>query len=198
MTENPQASASDRTALDVVAAPLTTLDALLARYGLYLALTVAWTAMVGSLYFSEIRNFDPCVLCWYQRIALYPIALLLPIGILRRDPKVHVYVLALALVCIPMSIYNYLLQKTTWFDPHAVCRHGVPCSAMYINWFGFITIPFLALIAALLITLTTSAWARRQALLAPAAVESRRPWLPVIGTIAGVVAFYVVLYLVVG
>jgi disulfide bond formation protein DsbB len=190
-TEKPSVSP-----VEVLLTPFTWVDRALARHGLYLALITAWVAMLGSLYFSEIRNFDPCVLCWYQRVLLYPLTLIIAIGILRRDPKVHTYILPLALICIPMSTYHQLLQRTSWFSEKSVCRHGTPCSALYINWLGFIDIPTLALFAALIITLATSAWARGGP---PDPVPGqRRPWLPVLGCIAAVSVVFVVLFRTVG
>lgn len=175
---------------------LGSLDALLRRHGLYLALVTAWAAMVGSLYFSEVRGFDPCVLCWYQRILLYPLCLIIPIGILRRDPKAHLYILPFALLDIPLSTYHHLLQRTHWFNETTVCRRGTPCSALYINWFGFIDIPTLALAAAIIIALATSAWARSRPRDLPPA--GWRTWAATIGAIAGVLAFYAVVYLAEG
>ena len=64
---------------------MSTLSAWLDRTSLYMALLAAWVAMLGSLYFSEIAHYVPCVLCWYQRILMYPLALILAIGLLRRD-----------------------------------------------------------------------------------------------------------------
>lgn len=123
------------------------------RIPLYLAVLVAWVAMLGSLYFSEIAGFVPCKLCWYQRILMYPLALILPIAALRRDDGVPTYVLPFSVTGIFVSTYHYLLQKTDIFPESTVCAGGVPCNIDYINWLGFITIPFLALTAFVLISL---------------------------------------------
>jgi disulfide bond formation protein DsbB len=126
---------------------------MLSRIPLYLAILVAWVAMLGSLYFSEIAGFIPCKLCWYQRILMYPLALILPIAALRRDDNVPAYVLPFSVIGIFVSTYHYLLQKTNIFPEDTVCAGGVPCNVDYINWLGFITIPFLALTAFVLISL---------------------------------------------
>lgn len=118
----------------------------------YIALLAAWIATSGSLFFSEILNWTPCLLCWYQRILMYPLSLILAVGLLRRDTRLHWYVLPFSLLGACVSLYHYLLQKTTWFPPPA-CSIGVSCSVDYINLFGFVTIPFLALTAFLIITL---------------------------------------------
>jgi len=123
------------------------------RIPVYLAILVAWVAMLGSLYFSEVAGFVPCKLCWYQRILMYPLALILPIAALRRDDDVPVYVLPFSVTGIFVSTYHYLLQKTNLFSNGSLCTGGTPCNIAYINWLGFITIPFLALTAFVIISL---------------------------------------------
>ena len=125
----------------------------------HIALLATWIATCGSLFFSEVLRWQPCVLCWYQRILMYPLAILLAIGIVRRDRGLHVYVLPFSIAGIGVSLYHYLLIKTDWLPPPA-CTVGVPCTVDYLNWFGFINIPFLALTAFLIITcmMLTFAW----------------------------------------
>lgn len=125
---------------------------LLDRYGLYLAWLVALVATGGSLYFSEVRHFVPCTLCWYQRILMYPLVIVLGIASYRDDRSVRVYVLPLTVLGAGIALFHYLEQKVPGFGLPEVCRVGVPCSAVYINWWGFVTIPFLALVAFVLIT----------------------------------------------
>ena len=120
---------------------------------LYVALLAAWTAMLGSLYFSEVRGFLPCILCWYQRILMYPLAGLIAFGILRRDWHLPFLVLPFSLFGQGISTYHYLLEKTTIFGAPTACQAGISCITPWINWFGFITIPFLAMIAFLIITI---------------------------------------------
>ena len=117
----------------------------------YLALLGAWIATCGSLFFSEALGWLPCVLCWYQRILMYPLALILAVGLLRRDKRVHLYVLPFSALGVCVSLYHYLLIKTDWLPPPP-CVAGIPCTVDYLNWFGFINIPFLALTAFLLIS----------------------------------------------
>jgi disulfide bond formation protein DsbB len=125
----------------------------------HIALFAAWAATCGSLFFSEVLGWRPCALCWYQRILMYPLALLLAIGIVRRDHGLHAYVLPFSIAGIGVSLYHYLLIKTDWFPPPA-CAVDVPCTVDYLNWFGFVNIPFLALTAFLIITcmLLTFGW----------------------------------------
>ena len=122
------------------------------RIYLLIALAAAWIATLGSLYLSEILHFIPCTLCWYQRILMYPLAIILLVGLLRKDKGVFFYVLPFSLFGMGFSTYHYLLQKTDIFTTSAVCETGIPCTTTWINIFGFITIPFLALIGFLTIT----------------------------------------------
>jgi disulfide bond formation protein DsbB len=128
-------------------------DDRLARVSRYIALLAAWIATCGSLFMSEALGWVPCLLCWYQRILMYPLALILAVGILRRDKRLHQYALVLSIPGACVSLYHYLYQKTDVFRGMVPCTVGVPCSADYLNWFGgVVTIPFLALIAFLIIT----------------------------------------------
>lgn len=133
-------------------------DSLLAS-SRHIALLAAWVATCGSLFFSEVLGWVPCLLCWYQRILMYPLALVLAVGILRRDRGLPAYVLPLSLAGMGVSLYHYLLIKTDWLPPPA-CAVGVPCTVDYIDWFGFINIPFMALTAFLVISIMmfTYAW----------------------------------------
>ncbi|MCM3760888.1 disulfide oxidoreductase [Alkalihalobacillus oceani] len=118
---------------------------------LYGAWLISIIATMGSLYFSEIRQFIPCELCWYQRIMMYPLTVLLGIAVYHGDIQIKKYVLPLSIIGGSISLYHYLVQKVPAFAPITLCAEGVPCNIQYINWFGFITIPFLALTAFLLI-----------------------------------------------
>lgn len=119
---------------------------------LYLAWVVAIAATLGSLYFSDIRNFIPCTLCWYQRILMYPLILILGIATFQNDVKVKKYALPMSIIGGCISLFHYLEQMVPGFAQIKPCAQGVPCSAKYINWFGFVTIPFLALTAFTMIT----------------------------------------------
>lgn len=127
----------------------------------HIALLAAWIATCGSLFFSEALGWRPCLLCWYQRILMYPLAIVLAVGIARRDRGLPAYVLPLSLAGMGMSLYHYLLIKTDWLPPPP-CVADVPCTVDYLNWLGFINIPFLALVAFLIISVTMimDAWAQ--------------------------------------
>lgn len=121
--------------------------------GLYISWGIALVATLGSLYFSEIQKFIPCTYCWYQRILMYPLVILLGIAAVRNDYKQSYYVLPFSILGIGMSSFHYLVQKSDLFQTAGSGCGIIPCNTAYINWFGFVTIPFLALIAFILITM---------------------------------------------
>ncbi len=120
---------------------------------LYLAWTQALVAMLGSLFFSEILKYPPCVLCWYQRICIYPLVLIIPVGIVNKDKNLPLYVLPLSIVGLIISLFHNLLYYKWIPDTLAPCVSGVSCTTKFIEWFGFVTIPLLAFIAFLVITI---------------------------------------------
>ncbi len=114
------------------------------------ALTAAWgvalLATAGSLYFSESANYTPCTLCWYQRIAMYPLVLILGIAIVRRDTAVRIYAIPVALVGAAIASYHYLLEWFPEIDTGA-CSAVIPCTQVWFREFGFVSMPLLALVA---------------------------------------------------
>ncbi len=170
------------------------------RASLYIALLAAWIAMLGSLYFSEVMGFVPCDLCWYQRILMYPLTILLAAGLLLRDRHLPKLVLPFSVLGMLVSSYHYLLEKTDWFDAVQVCRNGASCTTLWINWFGFVTIPFLALVAFTTITVMALI-----ALMAGEPAEAdedeegvvtmrSRAWLPVVSIVGAVLLVFGVLF----
>ncbi len=118
---------------------------------LYIAWLQAIVAMAGSLFFSEILHFPPCVLCWYQRICMYPLVIILAVGIAKKDKNVAAYALPLSLIGLGISIYHNLLYYNIIPEALAPCTAGVSCTTKFIEYFGFITIPFLSMMGFLLI-----------------------------------------------
>jgi disulfide bond formation protein DsbB len=120
-------------------------------------LLFAWlsaiAASLGSLYFSEVLQFIPCTLCWYQRILMYPMVILLGIAFYHQDYKITRYVLPISILGVFISGYHYALQKVPALKAFEMCASGVPCSGEYINWLGFITIPLLSFISFVIITM---------------------------------------------
>ena len=117
---------------------------LLGAKAMWLAWVVALVATVGSLIYSEVVHFPPCRLCWFQRIAMYPMAIVLLVGGIRREYQVKFYALPLALTGLGISIYHYLLQRFPNLEATSACDPNNPCSAIFVDIFGFISIPFMA------------------------------------------------------
>lgn len=109
-----------------------------------LAWLVAAVATVGSLYYSEVVGFEPCRLCWYQRIAMYPLTVVLGVAALVRDVAVRRYVIPVAGLGLAVSAYHVLLQRVPSLASSTSCSPEVPCTAAYVSEFGFVTIPVMA------------------------------------------------------
>ena len=120
---------------------------------LYTAWIIALIATVGSLFFSEVMNLPPCLLCWYQRIAMYPLVIIIAVGIIIHDTRLKFYALPLALSGLAISFYHNLLYYGILPESAAPCTQGISCTSRQIEWFGFITIPLMALVAFSLIVL---------------------------------------------
>lgn len=119
---------------------------------LYLALVQAIVATLGSIYFSEIAGFAPCILCWYQRICMYPLIVILTVGILEKNKNIYKYVLPFSLLGMGVALFQNLLYYKIIPETAAPCTLGVSCTTKYIEWFGFITIPLLSLAGFSIIT----------------------------------------------
>jgi disulfide bond formation protein DsbB len=120
-----------------------------------LAFVVAALATAGSLYFSEVAHFEPCLLCWYQRIAMYPLVVILGLGAVRRDRAAAVYAGVLAAIGMVLSAYHVALE---WFPALSTgaCDPSNPCTLIWFRVFGFISLPTLAFIAfGLILTILT-------------------------------------------
>lgn len=108
---------------------------------------VAAASTLGALFLGEVMGLPPCVLCWWQRIFMFPLVLILPAGLFPFDPKVVRYALPLAVLGWLFAVYHLLLAHG--FIPESIqpCSQGVPCSRVVIEWFGFVTIPLLSVLA---------------------------------------------------
>ncbi|MEI7617399.1 MAG: disulfide oxidoreductase [Actinomycetota bacterium] len=120
-----------------------------------LAALIAVVSMAGSLYFSEVANYLPCTLCWYQRIAMYSLAIILTIAAVRRDTLIRRYSMPLAGIGIVISGYHYLLERFPQLDT-GVCNTTIPCEYVWFEKFGFVTLPFMALTGFIAIFVLTS------------------------------------------
>jgi len=136
------------TAVTVVVAALSGRRDVLRRavgtFTLAAATAVAFTAMLGSLYLSEVANFPPCRLCWFQRIAMYPLVPLLGLAAVRRDQEIRLYGILLAAIGVPISIWHLLVERFPTLEGTS-CDPANPCSIIWVERFGFLTIPAMAL-----------------------------------------------------
>ena len=125
-----------------------------------LAWIVATVATLGSLYYSEIANFVPCRLCWYQRICMYPLAVILLVGLVLRDRGVRWYAAPFVIVGAPLSLYHWLVERVAFFAKSSSCSAEAPCTVPWFQELGYVTLAFMALSAFLLIgTLLLTDWA---------------------------------------
>jgi disulfide bond formation protein DsbB len=138
--------------------------------GLWIMCAITTGAMVGSLYFSEQVGYAPCKLCWYQRIAMYSIAIITFVAALRRDKNIATYSLVLACVGLVVSVYHYVLE---WFPQleSNVCSLDVPCTTVWFRELGFVTLCFMAG-SAFIAVITISLALKRESLLAVSSAAS--------------------------
>jgi disulfide bond formation protein DsbB len=108
---------------------------------------IAALSTLGALFFSEIMNLPPCVLCWYQRVFMFPLALILPFGLFPFDARVVRFTLPLAVAGWLVSAFQVLLVAGWIPEGIKPCMQGVPCSEVQIEWLGFVNIPLLSFIA---------------------------------------------------
>ena len=118
----------------------------------FCAWLVAGVATLGSLFFSEVMGHAPCVLCWYQRICMYPLVLILPAGLFPFDGKLVRYALPLSIAGLLIAIFHMLLVAGLIPEDIKPCVRGIPCAEVQMVWFGFVTIPLLSVVSFLLIS----------------------------------------------
>ena len=131
---------------------------------LWLAFAVALVATLGSLYLSEVAHFPPCKLCWYQRIAMYPLVVVLGVAAARRDLGARLAAGILAVLGGATSIYHLLVERYPSLSSSSSCDPANPCSIRWVERFGYLTIPGMALSGfALIVVLLAVAGAGRPA-----------------------------------
>jgi disulfide bond formation protein DsbB len=111
----------------------------------WLAAAVAVVATLGSLYFSEVANYVPCRYCWYQRIAMYPLAVILPIAAIRRDVGARWYSTPIAAVGLVIATYHYLLERGVFSEGDSCSFSGPACADIWFEELGFVTLAFMAM-----------------------------------------------------
>jgi disulfide bond formation protein DsbB len=119
------------------------------------ALLVAWivaiVTVLGSLYYSEHAGFVPCELCWYQRILMYPLVIVLGVGWLRRDGRTWMTAAPFVVIGAPLSLYHWLVERVPSFAESSSCSILAPCTAPYFEKLGFVTLAWMCLSSFLLI-----------------------------------------------
>jgi hypothetical protein len=131
--------------------PLDFVRAALWGYELWAAFVVAAIATGGSLFLSEIAHFVPCELCWFQRICMYPLSLLTLFAAVHGDYRFARYLLPFPVIGAGVSIYHLLIENNVITEPSACRIGGAGCAVKWINEFGYVTIPTLALTAFVLL-----------------------------------------------
>jgi disulfide bond formation protein DsbB len=114
---------------------------------LFAAWLIAMASTLGALFFGEIMHYPTCTLCWYQRIFMFPLAVILPLGLFPVDRSVIRYALPLAGIGSLIALFHQLLVAGVIPESLKPCQQGVPCSVTVVSWFGFLTIPLLSLLA---------------------------------------------------
>ena len=114
---------------------------------LFAAWLVAAISTLAALFASEVMLLIPCELCWWQRIFMFPLAVILPLGLFPLDPKVVRYALPLALIGWGFALFHWLLVLGVIPESVRPCVKGVPCSEVTLEWFGFLNLPLLSLLA---------------------------------------------------
>ena len=112
---------------------------------IFICWLVATVATLGSLFFSEVMGLQPCLLCWYQRIFMYPLVLIFLVGMFPLDKRVFRYALPVAVIGWIFAIYHYLLYSGYIPEDLQPCGQGVSCAEINLELFGLITIPMLSI-----------------------------------------------------
>ncbi len=128
------------------------------EYALLFGFVVASIAMAGSMFYSEIAGYEPCKLCWFQRILMYPQVLLLGMAWWRKERWMLPYASILSAIGGLIAGYHYLLQRgVAPALPCSAVGYSVDCAKIFVMQYGYVTIPLMAFTAFALIFLFT--WA---------------------------------------
>lgn len=125
--------------------------ALIEKHGILFGFIVALIAMLGSLTYSDVLGYEPCKLCWYQRIFMYPQVFLLGLALFRKERFIIPYALFLAVIGEIIALYHYTVQLGLFPAPCSVSGYSVSCAKVFTLQFGYITIPLMAFTAFVLI-----------------------------------------------
>lgn len=114
------------------------------KHAINIILIQVTVAILGSLYYSDIKGYEPCILCWYQRICMYSLFPIIIIAGLRKEKKIYQYILPISILGIIIAIYHNLLYYG--FIKTIFCTTGISCTSKYVEYLGFISIPLMSLI----------------------------------------------------
>lgn len=123
------------------------------KFSLHIGLVISLLGILGSLYFSEIMGLTPCVLCWYQRIALYPLFIVFAVGLVKKTHEAWSYAISLIVAGLVIGFYQLLLVYGVIKESSTTCSFGVSCAKVDWTLFGFINIPLLAFLAFIVLLL---------------------------------------------
>lgn len=121
----------------------------------FLGWIITLIATGGSLFYSEVMEYEPCKLCWYQRIFMYPLVIIFIVSMLKNERKAYLYIAPIAKIGLLIAFYHNLIQWGFISEELSPCVQGVSCATIYLGIFGFLTIPLLSLMAFSLITIIT-------------------------------------------
>ncbi len=136
----------------------------LKKKALLIAFIVTLTATLGSLFFSEIAKYQPCDLCWFQRIFMYPQVLLLGIALWKKDRSVSRYVIPMSIIGVIIAAYHYYISKLANITSSGVCSAsavGPSCLVDYFTEFGYVTIPLMAFTAFIIVIVMAFFWSKK-------------------------------------
>ena len=114
---------------------------------IFICWLLATTGTLGSLFFSEVMGLKPCVLCWYQRIFMYPLVVIFLVGLFPLDRSVFRYAFPVALIGLGFAIYHYLLYSGYIPENLQPCSKDASCAEINLELFGFITIPMMSILS---------------------------------------------------
>ncbi len=118
------------------------------RYSVVVAMIVSLFGVMGSLAYSQIIGFEPCVLCWWQRVFQYPLFFIFAAAVCMKERSLKLlgYVLPMAIVGLGFSTYHYLVQRLDSVTSSCdVMGQSPSCAGYYVFEFGYVTIPMMAL-----------------------------------------------------
>jgi len=121
------------------------------RHSLLFSFIVALIAMLGSLTYSDVIGYEPCKLCWYQRILMYPEVFLFGLALFRKEKSILPYALTLAIIGQFIAFYHFIIQLGVLPAPCTVSGYSVSCAKVFVLQFGYITIPLMAFTAFIMI-----------------------------------------------